>query len=164
MIPKREYQNELVFCLEPIMSLRRLSNCVLCRMFFFSVCCLYVLFNVFFVLDLEIFTNRHRCQAFFEHIVQSNLVASICTSLESRTNRNRDELQSNQFHRNHHNVWIFDRCSIVDRTNRRWPMMRRHVFANIVDNFGNRQQTVPVYLLLLTHHIHLDKKFRQPTY
>lgn len=136
-----------------------------CFVFVFVFCCCFCFINVFVLFGLKIFTNRYRrCRAFFGHNVQNSLVASICMSLESKTNRSKDALQSNQFHRSHHNVSLFDHYLLVDQMNHRRAMWRQLVFVNIVDSFGNPQRMVPVCLLLLIHRNHLDKKFQQQAY
>lgn len=177
MIPKREYQKFVSVSSKQLCHMFTLSNCkILFTWFSFTHYVKNVLFIVLVWLSvslvflflfwmIELFTNRRRCLAFFVRSVQSNLVASICSCQESRTNRSRDELRSNRFHRSHHSGLFFGHCStVVGLMSHRWPMMRRHAFANIVDNFESLERMVLVYSLLLTHCNHLDRRFQQQAY
>lgn len=117
-------------------------------------------------------TNRcHLSQASFVHIGQSSLVASICMSLESRTNRSTNALQSNRCHRSRHNEHFYCRhcqCTVLepDRQTHQMRTMHQHVFANIVDRLGNPVRVVQLSMLSLSSDNRpcSDKRFRRQAY
>lgn len=101
-------------------------------------------------------TNRCRLNlASFVRIAQSSLVASICMSPESRTNRNTSALRSNRCHRSHRNERFYcRRCywivPAMDRPMRQMLTMLRHDAANIVDKLGNLERAGHWSMLWLT--------------